>query len=64
MLPRSTSLADEAEAISVGFGRNLSRRPQTTYELTGDGREQFEAHIDLLDGLIREFTDLGPSGDT
>lgn len=42
----------------------VDRRPQTTYELTGDGREQFEAHIDLLDGLIRELTDLGPSGDT
>lgn len=42
---------EDAEAIRVEK-EFVDRRPRTTYELTERGREQFEAHVDALEGLI------------
>lgn len=42
---------EDAGAVEVEK-QFVDRRPQTTYELTPHGRQQFEAHIDLLDELI------------
>ena len=47
---------EEAEAIRVEK-QFVDRRPQTTYELADEGREQFEAHIDVLEGLIDQIDD-------
>lgn len=35
----------------------VDRRPQTSYELTDEGREQFEAHIDVLEAFITQLDD-------
>lgn len=42
---------EEAGAVRVEK-EFVDRRPRTTYELTDGGREQFEAHVDALEGLI------------
>jgi DNA-binding MarR family transcriptional regulator len=42
---------EDANAVRVEK-QFVDRRPQTTYELTDQGRNQFEAHIDTLGVLI------------
>jgi DNA-binding MarR family transcriptional regulator len=45
---------EEAGAVSVEK-QFVDRKPQTTYELTDEGREQFEAHIGTLESLIDQL---------
>jgi DNA-binding MarR family transcriptional regulator len=42
---------EEAGAVRVKK-EFVDRRPRTTYELTDEGSDQFEAHIDVLEALI------------
>ena len=35
----------------------VDRKPQTTYELTDEGRRKFESHVQQLETLIDEFVD-------
>lgn len=42
---------EEADAVRVEK-EFVDRKPRTTYELTDLGREQFEAHVQTLEGLI------------
>jgi DNA-binding MarR family transcriptional regulator len=42
---------EEAGAVAV-HKEFVDRKPRTTYELTEEGREKFEAHIGTLESLI------------
>lgn len=42
---------EDAGAVAVEK-RFVDRRPQTTYELTAEGRETFESHVDTLETLL------------
>lgn len=49
----SSHLATMEEAGAVRVEKQfVDRKPQTTYELTGEGRETFEEHIGTLEALI------------
>lgn len=45
---------EEAGAVAVDK-EFVDRRPQTSYELTDDGRAMFEEHIDVLEALIDQL---------
>ena len=49
---------EQADAVYVEK-QFVNRRPQTTYELTDEGRSQFEAHIGTLESLIETLEDGG-----
>lgn len=42
---------EEAEAVAV-HKEFVDRKPRTTYELTEEGRELFEEHVETLEALI------------
>lgn len=44
---------EDADAVVV-TKEFVDRRPQTTYELTDAGREQFESHVRTLDALLED----------
>lgn len=49
----SSHLAKMEEAGAVRVEKQfVDRKPQTTYELTEEGREKFEEHIGTLEALI------------
>jgi DNA-binding MarR family transcriptional regulator len=45
---------EDAGAVSVEKSF-VDRRPQTTYALTDEGREQFETHVEALEALIDDL---------
>ncbi|ELZ12760.1 transcriptional regulator [Haloterrigena salina JCM 13891] len=45
---------EEADAVSIEK-QFVDRRPQTTYELTDEGRETFESHVDTLEALLDQL---------
>jgi DNA-binding MarR family transcriptional regulator len=45
---------EEAGAVHVEK-EFVDRKPRTTYQLTGEGREKFDAHISTLESLIEEL---------
>ncbi len=45
---------EDAGAVAVEK-QFVDRKPQTTYELTEEGREKFEQHIGTLESLIDEL---------
>ena len=45
---------EKAEAVAVHKGF-VDRKPRTTYELTEEGRELFEDHIETLEALIGDL---------
>ncbi|MDG5821801.1 transcriptional regulator [Natronococcus sp. A-GB7] len=47
---------EDAEAIVVEK-EFVDRKPQTTYELTPQGKEKFEEHIGTLEALIEGLKD-------
>jgi DNA-binding MarR family transcriptional regulator len=42
---------EEAGAVAV-HKEFVDRKPRTTYELTGEGQELFEEHVETLEALI------------
>ncbi|WP_256392754.1 winged helix-turn-helix domain-containing protein [Natronoarchaeum rubrum] len=47
---------EEADAIAVEK-QFVDRRPQTTYELTDEGRSKFEEHVETLEALLGALED-------
>ena len=47
---------EEADAIAVEK-QFVDRRPQTTYELTEEGRSKFEEHVETLEALLGALED-------
>jgi len=47
---------EDAGAIAVEK-QFVDRRPQTTYELTDEGRSKFEEHVETLEALLGELED-------
>ncbi|HMB51183.1 MAG TPA: transcriptional regulator [Natronoarchaeum rubrum] len=47
---------EEANAIGVEK-QFVDRRPQTTYELTEEGRSKFEEHVETLEALLGALED-------
>ncbi|QCC52499.1 transcriptional regulator [Halapricum salinum] len=47
---------EDADAVAMQK-QFVDRRPQTTYELTDDGRELFENHVETLESLIDNLDD-------
>ncbi|MFB6189060.1 MAG: winged helix-turn-helix domain-containing protein [Halapricum sp.] len=47
---------EDADAITVQK-QFVDRKPQTTYRLTDEGRDLFEAHIETLESLIDRLDD-------
>ncbi|GAA0662647.1 winged helix-turn-helix domain-containing protein [Natronoarchaeum mannanilyticum] len=47
---------EEAGAIAVEK-QFVDRRPQTTYELTEEGRSKFEEHVETLEALLGQIED-------
>lgn len=45
---------EEADAVAVEK-QFVDRRPRTTYELTDEGRESFESHVDTLEALLERL---------
>ncbi|QLG50808.1 winged helix-turn-helix domain-containing protein [Natrinema halophilum] len=45
---------EDADAVVVEK-RFVDRRPRTTYELSPNGRETFEAHVDTLETLLDQL---------
>ncbi|ELY61914.1 winged helix-turn-helix domain-containing protein [Natronolimnohabitans innermongolicus] len=45
---------EDADAATVEK-RFVDRRPQTTYELTDEGRTLFESHVDTLETLLDQL---------
>jgi DNA-binding MarR family transcriptional regulator len=45
---------EEADCVSVEK-EFVDRKPQTTYELTGLGREKFEEHVQTLEALLDQI---------
>lgn len=45
---------EDAGAVSVEK-RFVDRTPKTTYELTDEGRELFETHVETLESLIGQL---------
>jgi len=45
---------EEAGAVAV-HKEFVDRKPRTTYELTDEGRELFEEHVETLEALIGEL---------
>ncbi|WP_436343438.1 winged helix-turn-helix domain-containing protein [Natronorubrum sp. FCH18a] len=45
---------EDADAVTVEK-RFVDRRPQTTYELSEEGRETFESHVDTLEALLEQL---------
>ncbi|MCU4742098.1 transcriptional regulator [Halobacteria archaeon AArc-m2/3/4] len=45
---------EDADAVTVEK-RFVDRRPRTTYELTDEGRETFEAHVETLEALLERL---------
>ncbi|WP_440765290.1 winged helix-turn-helix domain-containing protein [Natronorubrum sp. DTA7] len=45
---------EDAGAVAVEK-QFVDRRPRTTYELTDEGRETFEAHVETLEALLEQL---------
>lgn len=45
---------EDADAVTIEK-RFVDRRPQTTYELTDEGRATFESHVDTLETLLEQL---------
>jgi DNA-binding MarR family transcriptional regulator len=54
---------EDAGAVSVEK-QFVDRRPQTTYELTEEGRDTFESHVSTLEALLEQLEGDGSDSDS